>query len=143
MHWWGWVVAGAILLGAELAFVDAQFYLVFVGGSAIIVGLVAAAMPLPAAVQWLAFAALALVSMLTFRGPIYRRLRGTTPDLRFGPAGSVLTVPVALAPGESCRIEHRGTSWTARNDGESPIQAGGSARIEQVRGLTLSVRPEH
>lgn len=38
MTWWGWVIGGAILLGAELAFVDAQFYLVFVGTAAIIDG---------------------------------------------------------------------------------------------------------
>ena len=39
MSWWGWVIAGAILLGAELAFVNAQFYLVFVGSAAIVVGM--------------------------------------------------------------------------------------------------------
>jgi len=39
MTWWGWVIAGAILLGAELSFVSAQFYLVFIGSAAILVGL--------------------------------------------------------------------------------------------------------
>src|ERR1700722_12101289 len=39
MQWWGWVTVGAILLGSELTFVNAQFYLVFVGGAALIVGL--------------------------------------------------------------------------------------------------------
>ena len=33
MQWWGWIAVGVILLGAELAFVDAQFYLVFIGGA--------------------------------------------------------------------------------------------------------------
>ena len=36
MEWWAWIAAGAILLGSELAFVDAQFYLVFVGASALV-----------------------------------------------------------------------------------------------------------
>jgi len=31
MHWWAWIAVGAILLGSELAFIDAQFYMVFVG----------------------------------------------------------------------------------------------------------------
>ena len=31
MEWWAWIAVGAMLLGSELAFVDAQFYLVFVG----------------------------------------------------------------------------------------------------------------
>ena len=39
MTWWGWIIAGAILLGAELAFVSAQFYLVLIGSAAILVGL--------------------------------------------------------------------------------------------------------
>ena len=39
MTWWGWIIAGAILLGAELTFVNAQFYLVFIGSAAILVGL--------------------------------------------------------------------------------------------------------
>ena len=39
MTWWGWLIIGAILLGAELLAVDAQFYLVFLGLSAALVGL--------------------------------------------------------------------------------------------------------
>ena len=38
MHWWAWIAVGAVLLGSELAFIDAQFYLVFVGASALVVG---------------------------------------------------------------------------------------------------------
>ena len=39
MTWWSWMILGAVLLGAELFAVDAQFYLVFLGVSAAIVGL--------------------------------------------------------------------------------------------------------
>ena len=60
MQWWGWVVAGTIMLGAELAFIDAQFYLVFTGAAAIIVGLIAAVMPeFSPPAQWAGFALLA------------------------------------------------------------------------------------
>ena len=38
MQWWSWIAGGVILLGSELLFVDAQFYLVFIGGSALLVG---------------------------------------------------------------------------------------------------------
>ena len=143
MNWWGWVVGGAIMLGAEMTFVDAQFYLVFVGGAAIAVGLATAAMPdLAPSAQWAAFAVLGIVSMLAFRNRIYRRLRGRTQDLRTGPAGSVLRLPTALAPGESCQVEHGGTHWTARNDGDAAIPAGSRARVVQVRDLTLLVRAD-
>jgi hypothetical protein len=141
MSWWSWVVGGAILLGAELAFVDAQFYLVFVGAAAIIVGLIAAVSEIAAWAQWLVFAILAIVSMVTFRARIYDRLR-RAPGVRTGPAGGVLTLPVALAPGESCQAEHGGTFWTVRNDGEAPIAAGTRVRVASVQGLTLVVRPD-
>ena len=41
MTWWAWMILGAVLFGAELFAIDAQFYLVFLGVSAAIVGLVA------------------------------------------------------------------------------------------------------
>ena len=79
MTWWGWVIAGAILLGAELSFVSAQFYLVFIGSAAILVGLATLALPLADWLQWALFALLAIVSMVAFRSRIYRRVHGTAP----------------------------------------------------------------
>ena len=142
MTWWGWIIAGAILLGAELAFVDAQFYLVLLGVAAIVVGLVTGSFALAAWLEWSLFAVLSLVLMVGFRRRIYRRLRGHAPDVPVGPAGGTLTLPTALAPGASCRVEYRGSFWTARNDGEHEIPAGGHARVTRVHDLTLSVRSE-
>ena len=39
MAWWSWCIFGVVLLGVELFAVDAQFYLVFAGLAAIVVGL--------------------------------------------------------------------------------------------------------
>ena len=143
MSWWGWIIAGAILLGAELLFVDVQFYLVFIGTAAITVGFVTAAAPvLPPWVQWAVFAILAIVSMVTFRSRIYRKLRGRAPPVAVGPAGGEITLPASLAPGESCQAEHRGAFWTVCNDSDTPIPSGTRARIASVRGLTLLVRPD-
>ena len=68
MQWWAWIAVGAILLGSEMAFVDAQFYLVFIGSAALIVGLLDLAGCMPAEwLQWTLFAVLAAVSMLGFQ----------------------------------------------------------------------------
>jgi hypothetical protein len=143
MSWWGWVIAGAILLGAELAFVNAQFYLVFVGSAAIVVGMVTAVTPALAPwAQWALFAVLAFLSMVLFRSRLYHRLRGNAPSVATGPAGGVITLAVALAPGESCQTEHGGSFWTVRNDGATPILAGARARVASVSGLTLLVRAD-
>jgi membrane protein implicated in regulation of membrane protease activity len=141
MQWWAWIAVGAILLGSELAFVDAQFYLVFVGGSAFVVGMLQlAGLGLAAWLQWLIFAALAAASMLTFRRRIYERMRRGLPAMKSGPAGEIVTLPEALPPGETCRLEYRGSSWSAVNAGLGVIAAGSRARIERVEGLTLVVR---
>jgi hypothetical protein len=142
MTWWGWVIAGAILLGAELTFVSAQFYLVFVGGAAIITG-VATALAAPAPwVQWALFAILAVISMLGFRSRVYQRFRGELPAVRTGPAGGLITLAVPLGAGASCQSEYGGSYWTVQNDSDAPIPAGTRVRVISVRDLTLMVRPE-
>jgi membrane protein implicated in regulation of membrane protease activity len=143
MQWWAWIAVGTILLGSELAFVDAQFYLVFVGAAALIVGFLNLSDWLPAVwLQWLTFTIIAAVSMVFFRRRIYERMRRNLPAMRGGPAGEIVTFPVALSPGETCRIEFRGSSWNIINSGKSIIAAGARARIERVDGLTLVVHGE-
>jgi membrane protein implicated in regulation of membrane protease activity len=112
MEWWAWITVGAILLGSELTFVNAQFYLVFVGGAALVVGfldLVGA--PLADWMQWALFAVLAAVSLVGFRRRLYARLYRNLPAMNAGPEGEIVIVPQALTPGESCRLEHRTCRW--------------------------------
>jgi membrane protein implicated in regulation of membrane protease activity len=143
MQWWAWIAVGAILLGSELAFVDAQFYLVFVGAAALVVGFLdLAGISLGVWLQWVIFTALAAVSMVGFRRRIYERMRRNLPIMRSGPAGEVVIVTAPLPPGETCRIEYRGSSWSAINGGNSIIAAGARARIERVDGLTLIVHAD-
>jgi membrane protein implicated in regulation of membrane protease activity len=143
MQWWAWIAVGAILLGSELAFVDAQFYLVFVGTAALVVGFLDLAGLVRADwVQWTLFAVLAAVSMVGFRRQLYVRMRRDLPRMRGGPAGELVTLPSPLPPGETCRIEYRGSSWSAINGGHALIAAGAQARIDRVDGLTLVVHGE-
>ncbi|MFZ1100295.1 MAG: NfeD family protein [Steroidobacteraceae bacterium] len=142
MTWWAWVIAGAILLGAELTFVNAQFYLVFVGSAAILVGMAAAAAALAPWLQWALFAVLAIGSMVTFRSRIYRSFRPALPQMHIGPAGGLITLKDSLGARESCRAEYGGAFWTVRNDSDTPIPSGGRARIARVQDLTLFVKPD-
>lgn len=140
MQWWQWAVIGVLLLSAEMFLIDAQFYLVFLGVAAIVVGLIDwFGASLSGVAQWLLFALLALVSLVIFRGRLYRYLRksaGTVPELLN--VGDLVQLPAALAPGESCRVEYRGTSWTARNVDQQ--QLNGEVTIARIEGLTLLVQ---
>ena len=142
MSWWGWIITGAILLGAELTFVNAQFYLVFVGSAALLVGLATLLLPVAPWLQWGLFGVLAIVSMVTFRSRVYQRFNRALPEMDTGPAGGVLTLQVSLGAGESCQAEYGGTFWTVRNESDRPIPSGSRCRIARVHNLTLLVTPE-
>ena len=91
MTWWGWMIIGAILLGAELLAVDAQFYLVFLGLSAALVGLASLfGVVMPEWVQWTAFAALSLISFFTFRKSLYEKIRGGAVGFRETLSGDLI-----------------------------------------------------
>ena len=141
MEWWGWCILGVALLGVELLAVDAQFYLVFAGLAAVVVGLLGlVGLELPIAGQWLLFAVLSVAAMFTLRRPIYAKLMNKP----FGNVSTDLDQRVVLsqelAPGKSCRIEYRGSGWTALNIGDQVIPPGGAARIDALDGVTLRVR---
>lgn len=143
MTWWGWIIAGAVLLGAELSFVNAQFYLVFIGSAAILVGLTTLLAAPAVWLQWALFAVLAIVSMVTFRSRIYQKFHRALPHVSAGPPiGGLITLQLPLGAGESCQTEYAGSFWTVRNDSDKPIPSGGRARVTGVRDLTLLVRPD-
>lgn len=139
MPWWGWLVLGIGLLGAEMFVIDAQFYLVFLGVSATVVGLLGlSGITLPVWLQWLVFAALSIVAMVGFRRRLYERVRGRTGVVQERiTVGDRVVVPVRLEPGQTCRVDYRGSSWTARNADRRPIEAGTEASISRVDDLTL------
>lgn len=144
MPWWAWLVLGIGLLGVEMLVIDAQFYLVFIGLSAALVGLLGLfGFNLPEWAQWLTFSVLAITAMLAFRRRIYELVRGRSGhvDQRLT-VGDKVVVPARLEPGQSGRVDYRGSSWTARNTGGQPIEAGREAVIDRVDGLTLHVKAE-
>lgn len=142
MPWWGWMVVGALLLGAELFVVEAEFFLVFIAVSALLTGVLALLAPdLPLWTHWLSFAVLAVASMVFFRKRVYAAIRPNIPGLKDDFVGDEVRVGQALAVGDTGRLELRGTTWQVRNDGRSAIPAGGKARIVAVDGVMLRVKP--
>jgi membrane protein implicated in regulation of membrane protease activity len=141
MAWWTWIIVGTLLLAVELFAVDAQFFLIFLGAGAIVVGLIGMlGIDLPVWLQWLLFAGLSIAAMLTVRRQLYTALRSRPLGKVDGDANQRVRIPEELAPGKSTRVEYRGSGWTALNVGERLIPAGEEVRIESVEGLTLHVR---
>ena len=143
MPWWGWLIFGVTLLGVEMFVIDAQFYLVFLGVSATIVGLAGlAGIDTPMWAQWLAFAVLSLATMFGFRRRIYELVRNRAGHVQERvTSGDRVVVPLRLEPGHECRVEYRGSSWTARNVDGRAIDSGTEAEIVTIEELTLLIRP--
>lgn len=140
MTWWAWMIFGAFLFGAELLAIDAQFYLVFLGISAALVGVLGLlGITMPEWVQWLVFASLSLISMFTFRRALYAKIRGNVPGFREGVAGEFVEIPSDLEAGKSLRTSFRGSNWTVVNAGTSRIEGGERVSIIRSEGLTLYV----
>ena len=144
MPWWGWIAVGAILLVAEMTIVDLEFYLVLLGASALIVGLLElSGLDLVAWQQWVVFAGLSIASLVFFRRRIYSKLRPPAGrEIAEGVEGDLATAIDTIAPGARGTVSMRGTTWTARNLSASPIAAGVRCRVDRARGLELEVRPD-
>jgi membrane protein implicated in regulation of membrane protease activity len=143
MLWWHWMILGAVILGAELFAIDAQFYLVFIGLSAALVGLAGlVGISMPEWAQWTAFGMLSLISFFTFRKSFYEKIRGGAVGFRATISGETVNIRKDLAAGSESRTEFRGTKWTVRNISSEAIVAGTRAKVVKVDGLTLHVEAE-
>ena len=137
------MILGAVLLGAELFAIDAQFYLVFLGISAALVGLAdLVGITLPEWAQWTAFAALSLISFFTFRKSLYAKIHGGAIGFQKGRSGDTVDIGEEIEVGGEARVDHRGSKWTARNVGTEVIAAGSRAKVIKVDGLTLHLESD-
>ncbi len=142
MTWWIWMLSGLALLALEIILPGGIIFLFF-GVSAMIVGaLVAMELGGPLWVQALVFAALSVVSLLTMRGPILRRMnaRGLDVDKIDSLVGEDVVLTEEIGPHGNGKGELRGTSWTVINLGESTLSSGATRTVEQVDGVKLFVR---
>jgi membrane protein implicated in regulation of membrane protease activity len=134
------MILGAVLLCVELFAVDAQFYLVFLGVSAAIVGFAALfGISDPEWGQWLAFAILSLFFFFTFRRTLYRKIRAGGEHYQDSIAGESVRILEDLEPGADGHTEYRGSKWNVRNVGSARIAGGTRAMVVEVDGLTLHV----
>ena len=141
MSWWIWILMGLALLALE-ALVPGGVIMAFFGVAALLVGaLVGTGMGGPLWFQWLLFSVVSVVSLLTLRGPILRRMNAAQgPDTVDSLVGQQVLAIEDLAPGAVGRTELRGTAWTTENIGERKLARGQHGVVERVEGLKLFVR---
>lgn len=142
MVWWYWLFLGLVLAGAEMA-APGGFYLLFFGIAALVVGALAG-FELVATdwMQWLLFSVIAVVSLLLFRGPLLRMSQQHKTHQVDTMVGETAVLLDDVEPGQTGKAELRGTTWSARNGGASPLTKGQRAAVTKVDGLTLWLKSE-
>ncbi len=142
MSWWIWILAGLALLAVEIM-VPGGIIFLFFGVSAIVVGILAAiGVGGPLWMQALIFSVMSVVSLLTMRGPILRRMdaHGFEADEVDSLVGEDVVLSEKIGPNGKGKGELRGTSWTVVNLGDTAMSKGQARTVERVDGLTLYVR---
>ena len=141
--WWHWLVLGLLLIALELA-ASGGFYIIFFGVAALVISLMAAlGAETPLWLELALFSVLSVGSLLFFRNPLMRWLnidgQGRDVDSLVGETG---VAQHDIAPHDVGRVELRGSSWTARNNGATVLPAGRRVTVVRVDRLMLIVEAE-
>jgi inner membrane protein len=142
MPWWLWTLLGLVLLILEVH-TFGGFYLMFFGLGALLVGLLAAIDVAQADwLQWLLFSVLSVLAVVFLRRPIMLKLAPSVSDRVDSLVGETAIAAEDIPAGSIGKAELRGTLWSARNAGATPLRHGTRGRVERIDGLTLWVRAE-
>ena len=143
MTWWHWLALGLILVALEMA-ASGGFYVIFFGVAAIAIGtLHLFDLAGPLWFQFLLFSVLAVGSLLLFRNPLMRLMKLDTPGDDVDSLVGETAVPAEdIGPGAVGRAELRGTVWSARNIGATPLLRGQRCRVVRVDRLMIFIESE-
>ncbi len=139
MNFWHWIALGLVLLLLEL--LGAAGYLLWLGISAVLVGLLMIALPLSWTLQWVAFAVFSLfTTWLWWR---YQHQRDIQNDKT-----NTLNQRGAQMIGQECVLDHAivagndrmrlgDTTWSIISSRDLP--AGTRVKIVSINGIVLTV----
>ena len=139
MAWWIWVLAGFLLLIIEFFTTTAHVGFFAVGAFlvAILVSLDAGG---PLWFQLIFFATSSVVLLIFVRPIIVRKLGLNKTPVVDSMSGAHAFALQDMGVESDGRAEMRGTTWSARNVGETPLARGQKCVVDRVVGLTLYVR---
>ena len=139
MSWWIWIVIGFVLLALE--FTAASLHLGFFAVGAFVVGLlILFGVDLPLWAELIIFTAVSLLAFFFVRPWVVKRLKldqKKVVDTLVGEQAIAMEEIPALGLGKA---EMRGSTWSARNVGETVLNRGQRCVVAAVDGLVLHVR---
>ena len=139
MSWWIWVVIGFLLLCVEFASTTLHLGLFAVGAFATAI-VVATGADVPLSGQIVIFTVTSLLSFFFIRPALMKRLRLNEKKVVDSLVGEQAMALEDIGVNGNGRAEMRGTTWTARNIGETALIRGQRCIVAAVEGLVLHVR---
>ncbi|HYK04415.1 MAG TPA: NfeD family protein [Thermoanaerobaculia bacterium] len=139
MSWWIWVVIGFLLLCVEFASTTMHLGL-FAVGAFVTAIVVATGANVPLSGQIVIFTITSLLSFFFIRPALMKRLRLDEKKVVDSLVGEQAMTLEDIGVGGNGRAEMRGTTWSARNIGETALIRGQRCIVAAVEGLVLHVR---
>jgi membrane protein implicated in regulation of membrane protease activity len=139
MEWWVWVLAAFLLLTIEF-FATTAHVGFFAIGAFLVALIVGVGIPMPLWGQLLTFSISSVILLIFVRPVVVRKLGFNVTKVVDTLVGEQAVVLADLPVSAEGKAEMRGSTWTARNVGETPLTKGQRCIVEQVVGLTIYVR---
>ena len=139
INYWHWLALGLLLLAAEL--LGAAGYLLWLGLSAILVGILLAVVPLSWQLQWTSFGSFSLITTWLWwrRQLTHDKQSDEQRDLNQKQkqlVGQVIKLDEDFPAGKG-RIKVGDTTWTAKS--ETLLTAGTVVKVIAVDGIILTI----
>lgn len=139
MTWWIWVLVGFALLAMEFA--TTTMHVGFFAVGAFVTGiLVALGLDLPLWAQILLFVGVSLAAFFFVRPTLVRKLKLDQKKVVDTLVGESAIAMEEIPVSGLGRAEMRGTTWSARNVGETALNRGQRCVVADVEGLVIHVR---
>lgn len=139
MSWWIWVLIGLALLSIE--FISSTMHIgLFAVGAFVVAILVGVGIHMPLWAQLMLFTTVSIISLLFIRPILVKKLRLSEKKHIDTLVGEQAMAMEDIAPATIGRAELRGTTWSARNIGETVLIRGQRCVVAHVEGLMIHVR---
>ena len=144
MAWWIWVAIGVVMLVLEMA-ISTDFYMLFTGVAAIIVGLLVYGLSffdivLSFSSTSYIFLALSVFLLFYLRKKALRALYKASIEPNFDLVGEEVLILSEIPVGTIGEGETRGTVWQIRNESDKPLPEKSVQRVTSKDGIVLIVK---
>ena len=139
MDWWIWTLIGFFFLALE--FVTTTMHSAFFAAGAFLVAiLVAVHLNLPLWGQLLIFTLFSLITLLIIRPLVVKKLKLSSTKYVDTMVGEQAIAMDDIGVAAFGKAEMRGSTWNARNVGETALTRGQRCVVEKVEGLVLHLK---